>query len=200
MIVTEKQLNQVLEDIEQEPFVGLDTETFGVKYSDHLFSIIISTALDDYYFNFLDLPDHLGNYSSVILPRDIIPEIKFTGTLCIHNALFDLEKLKKEGNEPRCEVHCTQTTQRVLTNNWIKYNLDTVARHYGFKKLDTVEEYIKKHKLYSQVQVPGKKKKEKDKHFNLVPFDILIEYGIADARAHRDIALIQLEILNETGL
>jgi len=54
MIVTTSNLQSVLNDIKQAKIVAFDTETTGLEAykDDKLFSIILSTEKDNYYFNF----------------------------------------------------------------------------------------------------------------------------------------------------
>jgi len=169
--------------------LAIDTETTGLNpyHGDRLFSIIISTCDDDYYFNFNERPDHLGNQAPTVLNRIYLEEIntflkKHTRTIYMHNAKFDLHFLAKEGiNLEHQKVVCTQAAARLVHNQLPSYSLAALGELIGHKKDDTVEKYISKNKLYTLVDV-GKKKPRKDLHYDLVPFNIISNYGMQDGR------------------
>ena len=77
MLVQKHHFNSILEKIKNHKIVSLDCEATGLHpyQKDRLFSIIISTIENDYYFNFNKLPDHLGNLpeEKYILPFEKIP-------------------------------------------------------------------------------------------------------------------------------
>lgn len=64
-----------METLLAERFLSVDTETTGLApYKGHrLFSVIVATAADEYYFNFNDGLDHNGNVFPNVLPRSLIP-------------------------------------------------------------------------------------------------------------------------------
>jgi hypothetical protein len=199
MIVTQNNLNEVLDGIERAPLKGFDVESFGTKHQDRLFSIIISTPVDTYYFNFNDTADHLGNIADTVLKRErtiaALSSTFKTGVWAAHNAKFDCQKIYLEGHGCPKNIHCTLATERLIRNDMLEYSLDTVAKLYGYEKDSAVEEYINKHKLYTRVLIPGKKKLVFDKHFDQVPFEIIRKYGEQDAKIHRLIAEQQRYLL-----
>jgi DNA polymerase-1 len=77
------------------------------------------------------------------------------------------------------KIFCTQAMARLVRNDLTSYSLANLGALIGHKKDDTVEKYIDAHKLYSLVD-NGKKQKEKLKHYDLVPFDIISAYGLRD--------------------
>lgn len=196
MIVTEDNLSDVLGELATQKFVGFDTETFGLQFTDRLFSLILSGEHNDFYFNFYGGEDHLGHKAPVVLPYSTLQELDklFQGdTLFIsHNAGYDLQKLELEGVPSPKHVHCTYVAERIIRNDSLNLSLDTVAKKYGYEKDDTVEKYIKKNKLYTMVQVPGKSKRDKIMHYDQVPFDIIVRYGERDGNIHRGIGIKQI--------
>ena len=52
MLVTEENLSFVEQHLKQHTEFGLDTETTGLEWSDRLFSIIVATSEQVFYFNF----------------------------------------------------------------------------------------------------------------------------------------------------
>jgi DNA polymerase-1 len=115
----------------------------------------------------------------------------------IHNAKFDLKKLRLEGIDILSRVHCTQLTARVLENNHFQYTLDACAKRIGFEKDTAVEEYVKEHKLYETFEIPGKKQKKTRKFFDRVPLSIISKYAEHDAQLHLALGTHQFLKLKE---
>jgi DNA polymerase-1 len=186
--VNHKNFVNCVEEILLEEVIACDTETTGLlAYSGaKIFSVIFTTKTKSYYFNFDSTPDHNGDLAPIenILPWSWIDDFQKifnqeNKIIFFHNAKFDLHFLNKEGLEFNCRVLCTEMLSRIVNNRLNSYSLANMGELIGFQKDDTVEKYISKHKLYTLVDV-GKKKPRKDKHFNLVPFDIISNYGMQD--------------------
>lgn len=182
MLVTIQTLNQVKQKIVKEHFLAIDTETTGLSWTkDQLFSIIIATDREEFYFNFN------GNSDGCILPRETIPHLLdgFEGTVFMHNAKFDMHFLLNEGldlREPRFTIHCTEAIGRVEYNDHMSYSLDNLGQKLGYKKMDAVKDYITKHKLYEWEYPVEKKNKVKKPFYDKVPLDVIVPYGEMDAR------------------
>lgn len=183
--------------------LALDTETYGLGWMDRLFSIALSSGTTNVYLNFNDRPDHLGAVAKTVLDKEWalqkLDEILFNDTdrtWFIHNAKFDMRRLDLEGLKIDGVIHCTENTERVLTNDHLTYSLDACAKRRGLKKSDAVEKYISKHKLYEWVEIPGKLKREKNKRFSEVPFEIMWPYAEQDAKICYEIGMDQLAGLN----
>jgi len=203
-VVTREAANLVIKSFVDFDFFSLDLETTGLDpYNGAIiFSLIVSTADDDYYFNFDGTPDHLGNVApaNTIIPLEALDAITASlagATVFIHNAKFDqrfllilLQKLSS------CRVFCTQAMGRLVNNRLPSYSLANLGALIGLDKDDTVEKYITKHKLYTLVDV-GKAKPRKDKHFNLVPFDIISNYGMQDGRVCYELGMYEIKRLEE---
>lgn len=203
MIVSEENLQETVKSLAQKPRLALDTETFGLAWEDKMFSLIIGDSDEQFYFNFLSQPDHLGAPPPVVLDKsDVFETLKDLFSRedilwFMHNSKFDLQRLGLEGSSINGVVHDTEVVARILRNDHMGYSLEEVAARYGFEKDPKVEEYITEHGLYTQVQIPGKKKRDKLKHFNLVPFPIIYPYGCRDVEVTYKVGVRQL---NELGL
>jgi hypothetical protein len=198
MIVVESQLASILDElhrcIDEEVLVGLDTETYGLDYSDKLFSLILSTPRHTYYFNFNDNPDHLGKAPPAVVPRDWLEILPISALfISSHNALYDMQKLALDKVALPDKWHCTMTTERIFRNDRTddKYSLDETAKRYGFRKSGDVQDSIEENKLYTMITLPGKKQKKKNKLFDLVPLNIIGPYGEIDGTLHRTIGEAQ---------
>lgn len=185
MIVSTDDFFDVLARLMPKARLALDTETTGLRpyHGDRLFSLIISDGEESFYFNF---QDYIGIPESQILGR------KGLGLLSplwddreklwyMHNAKFDLAMLAREGIHLAGEIHCTKIQERVLHNDFLEYSLDACAKRIGLEKSDAVEKYIKDHKLWKWVDIPGKQVRHKDKFYDQVPFNIISSYGERDA-------------------
>lgn len=183
---------------------SVDTETTGLMpyQSDRLFSVIISTVQETYYFNF---HYYLRLDPEFVIPRDWL--WRLGAVFChpddiwfAHNAKFDLHFLAKEGIQIAGTVHCTRSGARLEYNAHPGYKLEQCAERLGLKKDDAVEKYIKEHKLYEMRKIPGKKTREKFKFFHKVPHPIISEYGLTDAYVGRQLGEHQIKVIDEQAL
>jgi DNA polymerase-1 len=202
MIATRENFDALVERFSVSGLYGLDTETTGLSLKDRLFSIILSDDQGAVYFNFNDEPDHLGNCApeEQTIPRSWFAKMEdifanTTSIFAMHNAKFDMRMLSNEDLYVAGSIHCTEAAERVLRNNLLgykPYSLASCAERRGLRKDDRVEEYIKKHKLYQKVQIPGKDKPAELRFYNKVPFPIISEYGLIDGIIVRKIAQDQM--------
>jgi DNA polymerase-1 len=202
--VTHRTFEESLEAVGSKGvFIAIDTETTGLEAykKDKIFSIILSNEEDDYYFNFNATLDHTGQAIpyEYILPKSWLDKFKVifendNYNWFIQNAKFDLHFLAKEGLYIKGNVYCTQTLSRLVNNRLNSYSLSNLGELIGHKKDDAVEAYITKNKLYTDVDV-GKKKPKRLKHFDLVPFNIISEYGLTDGRVCYELGKYCLERL-----
>lgn len=202
VVVKKHEAVEVLRELRGNYF-GIDTETYGLDKP--LFSIIISDAKGAYYFNFDDTPDYTG---APIPDEYILDKELFVGAFqwwqnqshiwwAAHNAKFDMHKLFDFTGKPlKGSVWCTKTGERVYRNNYLDYSLAACAKRRGWAKNDKVEECIKQSKLYTWSIIPGKKKRDKWKHYDKVPFDIITKYGLHDGILHRELFLDQMRSFN----
>lgn len=184
MIVSRGDFERVVRLLEGKSHLSLDTETSGLRpyHGDRLFSIIISDGHFPYYFSFM--PYEGLNAEKVLLPSHLealVPLLSNpTKTWYLHNAKYDMSILATEGLSLAGTIHCTQAMARVLYNEHQNYDLGACAERIGFKKDDTVDNYIAEHKLWdwSGPEKPGAR--EKLKHFDKVPFPLISKYGEID--------------------
>lgn len=205
ILVTEQNFSECLNTLITHPRLGFDTETYGLKNSDKLFSIQLCNGINSYYFNFLDTPDYLGNTAPAeyILPRGMIEDMRQlfeleSITWFIHNAKFDAIRMLREAIEIKGRLHCTSVVTRILFNTIMSLNLKFCLRAHKLEveKDDRVDACIKDNKLFTVYKVKGKATKIKDKHFDQVPFDIMSSYGCTDAAVVYDLGMDQERRLN----
>lgn len=192
MIVAQADFYNVLDHLASKVRLGLDTETTGLRaYHGHeLFSIIVTDDADSYYFNFNREPDHLGQSApdELTLPDfymgrmqtlfDMEDKIWF-----IQNAAnFDMGILAASGLSLAGHVHCTKAIGRVVFNDYRDYSLEAQGAMIGCPKSPVVEEYVAKHKLYTDVKVEHRIQRVREMHYEKVPFEIMSSYGEQDGR------------------
>jgi len=198
MIVTDDNIHDAVFRIRQDKIRAADTETFGLKYTDLPFSIIVGTRTEAFYFNLLDYatgerglsPESIALLKPVFEDSDVI--------WFLHNAKFDMHKLAKYGINIHGTVWDTKTHARILKNNLLDYSLETLCKDQINKKSSAVDEYIEANGLFTRRKVPGKQKIVKDLHYNLVPFDIIYDYGIKDVNATMELGLNQMKAYEES--
>lgn len=198
MIVTTDNILDVVDKIRVHELKSSDTETYGVHYSDRMFSLIVACGDEAYYFNFKKYEGGLTDPHVLDLQN---PRVKYSiqamfssgGTWFFHNASFDMHRLRKEGIEVIGTIWDTKVHARVLHNNRMDYTLDALTKGQKYQKTDIVDKYIDEHKLWTQISIKGKKKKEKLKHFDRVPFDIIYEYGCLDALSTLELGINQMK-------
>lgn len=205
MIVKRSDFGAIVGQLLKPGKYGLDTETTGLFEKDRLFSVIFADEHQGYYFNFQHYP---GLGDEWVLPREWLsylrPIVENTESLFfIHNAKFDMRMLAKEGLEVLGSIHCTLAFERVIHNNYSghkAYSLAACAERRGLKKDESVEAYIKKHELFTNIVVPGKDKPIKLLHYDRVPWEKITSYGENDAVLHYQIGISQLHSLQEIEL
>lgn len=202
-VVRRSELEQVALALRGHPFLGLDTETSGLRQGDKPFLVIVATEKETYLFNLQDY-DNLEE-DVVLTPEEVKTALEAaftpTTTTFIQNAKFDLRMVRHLGISVGAPW-CTYSAERILKNNHFgatAYSLDAIAkrRFPETQKIDLVKKYITKHKLYDLVEVPGKAKRQKEMHFELVPHELMWSYAARDAELHLAIGLQQMQELTE---
>lgn len=211
VLVTRKNISSCLKKLHSYKVHAFDTETTGLfpykKSGDRLFSIVISTVDNDFYFNFNSSADHLGNKipSEYILSRSMVPDIVRTMTdslVFIHNAKFDmamtaLDLFGLSLHEIVKTIHCTQAIARVCQNNLLNLQLDRLVKPLGVNKSDEAKEYCVAHKLVKNKKILGKKTPEKLYFFEKIPFNIIASYACIDGNITLKLGLKQLENIDK---
>jgi len=187
VIVTPAIFEDAIRTLSRYDVFGFDTETTGFTQEDRLFSIILATVDDVYYFDFNN------TLQESTLSRDLISSMSgFFGrvgsTYYVSDAKFDTKMLLKEGINIKGRLYCTQIGGRILHNDYGHeklYGLNTsLKRHFGIEKSDLAMNYLKENNVYTPVDVPGKKAKHKNYHFDRIPLETVAPYAEEDAKQH----------------
>lgn len=184
MLVTRTNFAEVLARLELPGRYALDTETTGLSAykGDRLFSIIIATLTESWYFNFNRYPDLPDDQLLLRSHKDALQASVFSRLdheWELHNAKFDLHMLGVEGLTLAGSVWCSYAMGRVLHNDLRAYNMDFLSQRWlGESKSDLVKEYADEHGLF-ETYMKGRVKK-KNYFFAKVPLHIVQEYAEKD--------------------
>lgn len=192
ILVTDLNIDKMIDDLLNEQFIGFDTETYGLGRLDKPFSLQFATETQEYYIN---LKKENGIFlwdAQEVLDR-LSPVFDKEATWFIHNAKFDMHKIALYGKEIKGTVHCTQAIERILYNQHFMYRLDACLKRRGKAKNDAVEKEIKENKLYTMIKTDAKKTKTKNKHYDKVSFATMFKYACDDAKEVRWLGLEQLK-------
>lgn len=167
--------------------LSLDTETTGLMpyHGDKVFGISFSDGKDSWYYD-----------ASSYMPQSLKDFISDpTRTWYMANAKFDMHSIYTSFNTyVRGEVFDVLILARLAYNEHMSYSLGECAkRELGETKDDAVMDYIKEHKLWEWVEVPGKKVRKKKLFFDKVPQQMLIKYACKDARLTYKLAWVYIE-------
>lgn len=193
MLVSRSTFDSIVEKLRTtQRFLSLDTETTGLRpyHGDRLFSLILGYQGEDgkpdaAYFNFW--PSYPSLASEYVLPKSWLkrlaplfddPEMVWF----IHKFNFDMHMLSVEGIELAGQVHCTQNQGRVEFNEHWNYDLASSLKRIGLAKDDRVSAWIKENKASEKVKIPGKKTEIVNEFYFKVPPEIIVPYGLDDAR------------------
>lgn len=195
------ELQNIVKNLAQSPFLSFDTETTGLDpYGPaHLFAVVISTDTENFYFDF-NHGYQSGPYAP--LPLEWVAELTplfQSGMRFAQNAKFDMHFLNKEGVKfgPECVIACTEVQARLIYNDHRSYKLADIALRYGMEKKGAlVDDWIKANNAYEET-VDQFGNAEKRPCFERVPFDIMKEYACQDSRITYDIGIRQLRELAE---
>ena len=191
MIVTKENYPEAINKILQYDIYSADTETTSLlpyREASRLFSIIIGTIDEVFYFNFQDYEDQKS------LPTEVFTELKkvFTQhskTYFLQNAKYDMAYLSKHNIYITGKIYDLKFLDRINFNQHLKYSLDEISKRYGSEKLDIAKKYVEDNGLAEIVKYPEYNKEESLVHYELVPFSIMSQYAIQDGRATLDIGI-----------
>jgi DNA polymerase I-like protein with 3'-5' exonuclease and polymerase domains len=153
------------------PFFGNDLVSIGYKWLDET-----QVFYDCYY--------HSTQSPSANAAEDFQTALNYADILVGHNIKFDLMWIRECGFVYEGAIYDTMVAEYILSR----------SRHWPLGLADVAEKY-------------GGTKKEKDlikpyfkqgKTFYDIPWEIIVEYGVADVIATEEIALKQLEIYGTT--
>lgn len=179
--------------------IAIDTETFGLAYHDKCFAIQLHDGKNSAYVNLNPngpLPDNC-------LFQEISNIINNSELLIFTNAKFDLHKLRNTGIDfdvTGKRIWDTMVFERMIDNDSFAVGMDASLKKRGRTKDKSVEEYIKNHKLIERVAHPISGEIERNKRFDLVPFDVMYEYGCSDVENTFWIYEEQLKELKTFGI
>lgn len=204
MIVLKETFKDTLAKLSSKKVFSLDTETYGLSpfKGDRLFSIIIHDGNDSYYFNFNPYPNV---EPECVLPYSLCRELNQITLMpdslwYMHNAKFDMHMTENEGVEYGGEIHCTESTARLVYNDHMEYSLADCAERIGFKKDDAVAKYIHNNNLWKWQALPGRKTRTKNLYFSKVPLSLIQPYGEQDALITYKLGEYQREELGKIAL
>lgn len=204
MLVEKSNFNFVLDKLREHKYFAVDTETYGLGWDDRLFSVIVSTEMDNYYFNFKPYPDKA--YSVVLSGEHLHELFNLINSVCLtlfmHNAKYDMRRLALEGINISSRVVCTEVAARIARNDYRKYTLDECGRRIGFRKDDTVNKWINKkiNKAKTFYTIPGKKNRIANKHYDKVPLDMIRKYGELDGKITYNLGTYLLKDISRKNL
>lgn len=202
-------LHTTVAELQKRERLSLDTETKGPAnmpdisglYPFHgarAFSVIIATAEDEYYFDF-NTSGMNPKYIKELQPLFDDP----TKILYFVNAVFDCTMLHFSGITINSRIIDCPSIARVEYNRhgrqeWADesfLSMAYLAEYYEVKlKDDRVKKYIEEHGLYSKV--PCRFTNEKIPLYDLVPLELMVEYGCGDARTTYDLGTKILKCIN----
>lgn len=185
MIVTAENFVETMEHLDKQPTLALDTETYGLRYEDRLFSVQFASAEKSFYFDKRLL---VNDFDKI--------KLLFNKERTWHgqNIKFDLRMMSWEGFHPKGRISDLEVLARLDRNDRLTTKLAHLAKEHGMEKLDTVTQYIKKHpETRTKIKSRYWDKWEELQYFDKVPFDIMSEYAPHDARITYDISEILLQ-------
>jgi len=204
-MIEKRKLKEVVRRLSKSGKYGLDTETYGLKFEDQLFSIILHDGVGGYYFNFH--PYDGGLNPELVLPRECIQELapifnNPDSTFFISDAKFDAMMLRKESIDIKGHLFCTQSMGRLARptlGHDSNYSLGNLSEKWiGQKKDSSVEDYINTHRVFEVEEDRLRKKTFKNKHFWKVPPEMIERYGIQDAKLHLRLGLHEELMLKQS--
>lgn len=199
MVVSNENIDTIFSSIQNSYCVSIDCETSGLRpyHGDSLFSIVVGTLEETYYFNFQSYQEEgiRGLHRNRI--SDLYEVVKGK-RVAFANAKFDMHFLCKEGWGTDFDVWDVLVVDKCIYNRHLSYSLNSVAERMGLGSKDSdVMDYIKEHKLYDKVEVEGKKSVVKNPRFDRVPFSIISKYAIQDGSLTYKIYKAQVEKVKE---
>lgn len=206
LITTLKDLKEAVSELTNHSRLSCDTETYGKSgigglfpfHGSRSFSIIFATATDEYYFGFNTAqinPKHKIELQPIFDDEKRI--------IFFVNAIFDATILHFDGIKIKSRIVDGPSIARIEynkhgKNKWDKesfLSLEYLANYYEVKqKNDAVKQYIKEHQLYDEQKCKFTGKVIP--LYNLVPLDLMFEYGCDDARSTFDLCTNIIKCIN----
>lgn len=200
MLVTKRNFNEFLKEIENEKQLGFDTETTTLSWHEspwhnfkpRVFAMQFATPKKAYYLDFEHDDDKCDVEEMAALSKYVFDDP--SKTWFIANAKFDLHHMLNHGVRILGTVHCTRAIARVMNNCEESLKLDDLsAKYLGAKKLD-MHSYVLENNLFTKVKKFGNNDKYVDFfHYDLVSLKMMYDYGIRDAQLVLKLGQYQLD-------
>lgn len=199
ILVNSTNLEGALRSLLNADTISFDTETYGLSYSHRAFSFQLTVKGGDaYYFN--------CNPNSSLLTGDIYSQTYIMHELkdvfsnpnklwIIANAKFDMHRLDREGVRIAGDIWDTLLVERILYNRHMSYSLDNSLKRIGHAKNDQVKKWLDEKRCYTLVDVEGRDKPDKNYHYNKVPLELMVDYGLDDTIDNLKLYEHQLNLL-----
>lgn len=199
-LVTRDNLKTMVDAICLESLISFDTETTGIRpyHGSVMFSLIVYSGKESYYFNFQDYPaENIEAHLTIDDSRQELQRIfsHRDKTYIAHNIKFDMAILAVHDIEVKGKLYDTMVMERVLNNEVNGFSLDATAKRYGYEKDDAPSDYIKQHpdECTDSVQEKYRRSETKILKYWKVPFEIIAPYGCQDAKVTYEIYVKQLD-------
>jgi DNA polymerase-1 len=191
LLVDDSNFARAFSKLGYEKYIGFDTETYGLGIHDQAFAAQFAIQGSVFYFDLNSEEQRRETFERLAEIFADPSKVWFA-----HNAKFDLHRIYPYVGIPAGRVHCTQAVERLIFNQHQSYSLDACLKRRGRSKNNLVEAWIKENRAYTMEDIPGKKKRFKNKHYDQVPFDIMFEYGCDDAADVRWLGMDQRAAVN----
>jgi DNA polymerase-1 len=179
--------------------IAIDCETYSLSVHSKAFAFQITDGKNSAYINL--------NPNGPLAPLETFQELSavFNNAelIIFTNAKFDLHKMANMGMDfttYKKRIWDTMVFERMLDNDSFAVGMDASLKKRGREKDKSVEEYIKTHKLIERVAHPVSGEIERNKRFDLVPFDVMVEYGFSDVENTFWIYEQQIRELKDFGI
>lgn len=209
LITSLDDMRACIKDLVKIDRLAHDTETKGPDASPDVsglypfhgarsFSHIFASEQDEFYFNF-----NIGGINPKYKPemQEIFEDQKRLWFYV--NAIFDNTIMHFDGLKNKGRIADVPSLARVEYNEhgrqaWMDesfLSLNYLAEYYGVTlKDDRVKKFIEEHNLYSSVRC--RFSGEKIPRYDLVPLDLMFEYGCGDARSTYDAGQVVIKCIN----
>ncbi|MGM0836009.1 MAG: DNA polymerase [Bacillota bacterium] len=154
LITTERQFGELLEDLQGEDIIALDTETTGLDvYIDVIVGVSITLPKADYhvYIPIKPTEDDRAMDSAYVLEglREYL-EDGARGKV-LHNAIFDVQMLRRHGITLRGIAWDSMTAMHLLNENEPSYKLKDLAPKFLGAESDTFDQLFGKNAKFAEV-------------------------------------------------